>query len=63
MSLGLNMLLGDVTTLVGVVQDQGVNIQCVLEVFWDICASKRQAIAMAQYIGANECGFDPQSGS
>jgi hypothetical protein len=34
MNLGLNMLLGDVTTLVGVAQDQGVNIQCVLEVFW-----------------------------
>jgi len=43
-----------VTTLVGVAQDQGVNIQCVLEVFWDTCASKRQAIAVAQYIGANE---------
>jgi hypothetical protein len=63
MSLGLNILLGDVATLVGVAQDQGVNIQCVLEVFWDICASKRQAIAVAQYIGANEGGFDPQSGS
>ena len=34
MSLGLNILLGDVTTLVGVAQDQGANIQCVLEVFW-----------------------------
>jgi hypothetical protein len=63
MSLGLNILLGDVTTLVGVGQDQGVNIQYVLEIFWDICASKRQAIAVAQYIGANEGEFDPQSGS
>lgn len=63
MSLGLNILLGDVTTLVGVAQDQGVNIQYVLEVFWNTCASKRQAIAVAQYIGANEGGFDPQSGS
>jgi hypothetical protein len=51
MSLGHNILLGDVTTLVGVAQDQGVNIQCVLKVFWDICASKRQAIAVARYIG------------
>jgi hypothetical protein len=52
-----------VTTLVGVAQDQGVNIQCVIEVFSDIYASKRQAIAVAQYIGVNEGGFDPQSGS
>ena len=63
MSLCHNTLLKDVATLVGAAQYQGVNIQCVLEVFWDICASKRQAIAMAQYIGANECVFDPQSGS
>ena len=34
----------------------------VLEVFWDICASKRQAIAVAQYIGTYEGGFDPQYG-
>jgi hypothetical protein len=33
MSLGLNILLGDVATLVGVAQDEGVNIQCVLKVF------------------------------
>jgi hypothetical protein len=32
-------LLGDVATLVGVAQDQGVHGQCVLEVFWDTCAS------------------------
>ena len=41
-------------TLVGVAQDQGVHGQCVLEVFWDTWASKRQAIAVAQYIGAYE---------
>jgi hypothetical protein len=63
MNLRHNTFLGDVATLGGVAQDQGVNIQYVLEVFWDICASKRQAIAVAQYIGANEGGFDPQSGS
>jgi hypothetical protein len=34
MSLGLNILLGDVTTLVRVAQDQGANIQYVLEVIW-----------------------------
>jgi hypothetical protein len=55
--------LGDVATLVGVAQDQGVHEQCVLKVFWDTCARERQAIAMAQYISANEGGFDPQSGS
>ena len=62
MSLGLNILLGDVATLVGVAQDQGVHGQCVLEVFWDTCASKHQTIAVAQYIGAYESGFDPGSG-
>jgi hypothetical protein len=34
MSLCLNILLGDVTTQVGVAQDQGANIQYVLEVIW-----------------------------
>jgi hypothetical protein len=62
MSLRHSTLLGDVATLVGVAQDQGVHGQCVLEVFWDTCASKRQAIAVAQYIGAYEGGFDPQCG-
>jgi hypothetical protein len=47
--------LGDVATLVGVAQ-------CVLKVLWDTCARERQAIAVAQYIGAYEGGFDPQSG-
>jgi hypothetical protein len=51
-----------VATLVGVTQDQGEHRQCVLKVFWDTCASKRQAIAVAQYIGAYEGGFDPQCG-
>jgi hypothetical protein len=55
-------LLGDVATLVGVAQYQGVYGQCVLEVFWDTCASERQAIAVTQYIGAFEDGFDPQFG-
>jgi hypothetical protein len=54
--------LGDVATLVGVAQDQGVHKQCVLKVLWDTCASERQAIAVAQYIGAYESGFDPESG-
>ena len=62
MSLGLNILLGDVTTLVGVAQDQDVQKQCVFKVLWDTCASERQAIAVAQYIGAKEGGFDPQNG-
>jgi hypothetical protein len=56
-------LLGYVATLVGVAQDQGVYGQCVREVFWDICASEHQTIAVAQYIGVYEGGFDPQSGS
>jgi hypothetical protein len=51
-----------VATLVGVAQDQGVHEQYVLKVFWDTCARERQAIAVAQYIGAYECGFDLQSG-
>jgi hypothetical protein len=55
-------LLGDVATIVGVAQDQGVHGQCVLEVFCDTCASKHQAIAVAQYIGAYEGGFDPHCG-
>jgi hypothetical protein len=59
-SLRHSTLLGDVATLVGVSQDQGVHGQVyVLEVFWDTCANKRQAIAVAQYIGAYEGGFDP----
>jgi hypothetical protein len=62
MSLRHNTLLGDVATLVGVAQDRGVHGQCVLEVFWDTCASKRQTMAMAQYIGAYEGGCDPQCG-
>ena len=33
MSLGLNILFGDVTTLVGVAQDQGVNVQWSLKYF------------------------------
>jgi hypothetical protein len=49
---------GDVVTLVGVAQDQDVHEQCVIEVFWDTYASKRQVIAVAQYIGAYEDGFD-----
>jgi hypothetical protein len=57
-----NTLLGDVVTLVGVAQDQGVHGQCVLEIFWDTCAGKRQAIAVAQYIGACEGGFDSECG-
>jgi hypothetical protein len=61
MNLRHNTLFGDVTTLVGVAQDQGVHGQCVLEVFWDTCASKRQAIAVAQYIGAYEGEFDLQN--
>jgi hypothetical protein len=56
-------LLGDVATLVGVAQDQGVHGQCVFDVIWNTCASKRQAIVVAQYIGAYEGGFDPQSGA
>ena len=62
MNLCHNTLLGDVATLGGVAQDQGVHGQCVLEVIWDTCTSKRQAIAVAQYIGAYEGEFDPQSG-
>jgi hypothetical protein len=62
MNLCHNTLLEDVATLVGVAQDQGVHGQCVFEVFWDTCASKRQAIAVAQYIGAYEGGFYPQWG-
>jgi hypothetical protein len=54
--------LGDVATLVGVAQEQSVHEQCVLKVLWDTCAKERQAIAVAQYIGAYEGGFDPQSG-
>jgi hypothetical protein len=34
-----------------------------LEIFWDTCGSKRQPIAVAQYIGAYKGGFDLQSGS
>ena len=56
-------LLGDVTTLAGVAQHQGVYEQCVLKVVWDTCTSKRQAIVVAQYIGAYESAFDPQSGT
>jgi hypothetical protein len=62
MSLRHNTLLGDVATVVGVSQDQGVHGQCVLEVFWDTCASKCQVIAVTQYIGVYEGIFDPQSG-
>jgi hypothetical protein len=62
MSLGLNILLGDVATLVGVAQDQGAHEQCVFKVLWDTYARERQATTVAQYIGANEGGFDPQSG-
>jgi hypothetical protein len=54
-------LLEDVTTLVGVVQDQSVYGQWVLEVFWDTYASERQTIEVARYIGVYEGGFDPQS--
>jgi hypothetical protein len=53
--------LGDVATLVGVAQDQGVHEKCVLKVLWDTCVRERQAIAVAQYIGAYEGGLDPQS--
>jgi hypothetical protein len=60
MSLHHITLLGDVATLVGVAQDQGIHKQCVLEVFWNTCPSKCQAIAVAQYSGAYEGGFDPQ---
>ena len=56
-------LLGGVETLVGFAQDQGVNIQCVLEVFWDTNASEHQTIIVARYIGAYEGGFDPQTRS
>ena len=52
---------GDVATLARVAQDQGVHKQCVLKVLWDTCAKERQAIAVAQYIGAYEGEFDPQS--
>jgi hypothetical protein len=62
MNLCHNTLLEDVATLVGVAQDQGVHGQCVFEVLWDTCASKRQAIVVAQYIGAYEGGFNSQSG-
>jgi hypothetical protein len=55
-------LLGDVATLVGIAQDQGVHGQCVLNVFWETFASEHQAIAVTQYIGAYEGGFDSQSG-
>jgi hypothetical protein len=51
-----------VTTLVGVAQDQGIHEQCILEIFWDTCASKHEAIAVAQYISAYEGGYDPQCG-
>ena len=61
-SLRLSTLLGDVVTLVGVAQYQGVHGQCVLQVFWNTCESKCQAIVVAQYIGAYEDGFDPQCG-
>jgi len=54
-------LFGDVAILIGVAQEQGVHGQCVLKVFWDTYASQRQSIVVAQYIGANEGGFDPQS--
>ena len=57
-----SILLGDVATLVGVAQDQSVHEQCVPKVFWDTCAKERQSIIVAQYIGAYEGGFDPQSG-
>jgi hypothetical protein len=60
-SLCHSTLLGDVAILVVIAQDQGVHGQCVLEVFWDTCANKRQVIVVAQYIGVNEGGFDPQS--
>jgi len=62
MNLRHNTLLEDVATLVGVAQDQGAHKQCVFKVLWDTCASKRQAIVVAQYIGAYEGGFNPQSG-
>jgi hypothetical protein len=55
-------LLGDVATLVGVAQDQDVQKQCVFKVLWDTCASERQAIAVAQYIGVYESGFDAEGG-
>jgi hypothetical protein len=58
----LILLLGDVATLVGVAQDQGIHGQYVLEVFWDTSAKKCQAIAVAQYICAYESEFDPQCG-
>jgi hypothetical protein len=51
-----------VATLVGIVQDQCIHEQCVLEVFWETFTSERQAIAVAKYIGAYEGGFGPQSG-
>jgi hypothetical protein len=54
--------LGDVATLVGVAQYQGVHEPCVLKLLWDTCAREHQTIAVAQYIGAYEGGFDPQSG-
>jgi hypothetical protein len=54
-------LLGDVAALGGVAQYQDVHEQCVLEAIWETCASTCQAIAVAQYIGPCECGFDPQS--
>ena len=62
MSLRHSTLLGDVATRVGVAQDQGVHKRWVLKAFWDTCASKRQAIAVAQYIGDYGGGFDSQSG-
>ena len=49
-------------TLVELAQDQGVHGQCVFEVFWDTCASERQAMAVTQYIGAYEGVFDPHCG-
>jgi hypothetical protein len=54
--------VGDVATLVELAQDQGVHGQCVFEVFWDTCASERQAMAVTQYIGAYEGVFDPHCG-
>ena len=61
MTICHSTLIGDVTTLVGVAQVQGVHEHCVLKALWETFASERQAIVVAQYIGAYEGGFDPQS--
>lgn len=56
------VLLEDVATLFSSTQQQNVHKQYVLELFWDTNANECQKIAVEQYLGAYEYGFDPQTG-